>query len=257
MPCSLVTRISSAHKHASPHGVPGSCCRASAISAIAFKRGNHCQRNAGVTTGASINTSPGLISPRFSASTIIKAPHDLLPNLPGYCLPVLTTFTAVIRPHSLQLHQRRIAYFCSNVLTISIHTWCCLMRRLASYQAYRLQTLPLKSPDRGNASGRLTFTQPIRRFVREQVLIAGFDTLVAVIQPRMLQTNNKRSPRCGASSPCITTVSGSCTTPAAAPLIGCSDLSGWLQYLYRQRRIEAGTAADIHFPGRRKRSTGP
>lgn len=39
-----------------------------------------------------------------------------------------------------------------------------------------------------------------------------------------------------------------CTTPAAAPLIGCSDLRAGFQYLYRQRRIETGTAADIHFP---------
>ncbi len=63
------------------------------------------------------------------------------------------------------------------------------MRRLRVYQAYRLQTLPLKSPDRGKRPGRLTFTQRIRRFVREQVPHAGFNTLVAVIQPRMLQTN--------------------------------------------------------------------
>ncbi len=146
MPCSLVTRISSHRRHALPHGVPGSCCRASAIHAIAFKRGNHCQRNAGVTTVASINTSPGLISPRFSASIISKAPHGLLPIPPGYCLPVLTHFTAVIRRHSLQLHQRRIAFVCSNVLTISVHTWCCLMRRCASYQAYRLQNLAIKKP---------------------------------------------------------------------------------------------------------------
>ncbi|CSP41990.1 Uncharacterised protein [Shigella sonnei] len=96
---------------------------------------------------ASIKTSPGLISPRFSASTIIESaarsftePAGLLPSSFNHTSlplsgPIRCNFTRGVLP-----------IVCSNVLTISIHTWCCLMRRLRVLSGLQVTNLAIKKP---------------------------------------------------------------------------------------------------------------
>ena len=78
--------------------------------AIAFKRGNHCQRNAGVTTGGFDQHVT-----RFNFPALFRLDdHRKCRTIFHRTCRVIAfqfqpDFTAVIRPHSLQLHQRRIA----------------------------------------------------------------------------------------------------------------------------------------------------
>ena len=78
--------------------------------AIAFKRRNHCQRNAGVTTGGFDQHIT-----RFNLAALFRLDNHRKRRTVFYrsrrviAFQFQPDFTAVIRPHSLQLHQRRIA----------------------------------------------------------------------------------------------------------------------------------------------------
>lgn len=148
---------------------------------------------------ASINTSPGLISPRFSASTIIESaarsftePAGLLPSsfnqtsLPLFG-PIRCNFTRGVLP-----------IVCSNVLTISIHTWCCLMRRLRVLSGLQVTNLAIKSPDRGKRLRAFNIHSTYQALCARASSSSRVSIRSSPLYSRACcRPTNKRSPRCG------------------------------------------------------------